>query len=100
MLINQSDCRICLSYSLTVDRMLGAEFNSSLKRLSDGLSANWDRSYSATMYWILSANCLLLISGPLIYNVCMNVCLRGSRTKWKGIGVEDGSGTSHPLPGL
>ena len=35
----------------TVDRMLGAEFNS-LKHLGDGLFVNWDNSYSATMYWM------------------------------------------------
>ena len=77
---------------ITVDGMLGTEFKSFLKRLGDSLSVKWDKSYSATMYWIKCKLSFAVIRAT-------NLCLRGSRTKWRGIEMEDGSGINPFLPG-
>ena len=76
---------------ITVDRMLGAEFKSFLKCLGDSLSVKWDKNYSATMYWIKCKLSFAVIRA-------INLCLRGSHTKWRGIEMEDGSGINPFLP--
>jgi hypothetical protein len=70
---------------LTTDGLIGPEMGSFLKRLALGLSAKWDTPFGNTLFWLRAKLSFSLIRAT-------NLCIRGSRTKWVGIGIEDGSG--------
>ena len=54
-----------------------------LKQLANRLFDTWDRSFSDILRWIR-----LKLAFSLLCAVA--VCLHGSRTKWRSLGVEDG----------
>jgi len=68
----------------SVDGLLGGEAEVFLKRLANRLFDVWDRSFSDVVRWIR-----LRLAFALLRAVA--VCLRGSRTKWRSLGVEDGA---------
>ena len=70
---------------ISVDGLVGAEMKTFLKVLAQKLSTKWDRPYSSTLYWIRTKLSFSLIRAT-------NMCIRGSRSKWRGIGIEDGHG--------
>ena len=70
---------------MSVDGLVGLEMNTFLKRLAQRLATKWDSSYSTTLFWIRAKLSFSLIRAT-------NLCIRGTRSKWRGIGIEDGSG--------
>uniref|UniRef100_A0A1X7SGV4 Uncharacterized protein n=1 Tax=Amphimedon queenslandica TaxID=400682 RepID=A0A1X7SGV4_AMPQE len=56
-----------------------------LKKLADKLSLKWSRNYSITLHWIRTNLSFALVRAT-------NLCIRGSRSRWKGLGTDDGSG--------
>jgi hypothetical protein len=69
----------------TVDGYIGVEMNCFIKKLADILSCKWSQQYGLTLHWIRTKLSFALIRAT-------NLCIRGSRSRWKGIGTEDGSG--------
>ena len=68
----------------SVDGVLAPEFTFFLKRIADGLSAKWDRPYNQIMCWVRCRVSFAILRAT-------NVCIRGTRTKWRSLGLEDGS---------
>ena len=71
----------------SVDSALAPEFDIFLKRLAAGLAIKWDRKYSDVMNWV----CTKALFGILR---ATNVCVRGTRTKWRSLRFEDGASFS------
>ena len=69
---------------LSVDGLLGGEAEVFLRQLANCLTESWDRSFSDVVHWIH-----LQLAFSLLRAVA--VCLRGSRAKWRFLGVEDGA---------
>ena len=67
----------------SIDGVLAPEFTFFLKRLADGLASKWDRPYSHVMCWVRCR-----ISFAILW--ATNICIRGTRFKWRSLGVEDG----------
>ena len=70
---------------VSVDGLVGPEMNTFLQRLAQRLAIKWDTPYNTSLFWIRAK-----LSFSLIRTT--NLCIRGTRTKWRGIGMEDGSG--------
>ena len=70
---------------LTVDGLVGRETGALLKRLADRLSAKWDRQDSITLHWIHTKSSFAIITAT-------GLCIRGSRSKWRGIAIDNGFG--------
>jgi hypothetical protein len=70
---------------MTVDGLLGDECKSFLKHLSDFLSTKWEKPYHITYSWVKTKISFSLIRAT-------NLCIRGSRFKWRGLNHEDSSG--------
>ena len=68
----------------SVDGLLGCGADVFLKQLANRLFDTWDRSFSDVLRWIH-----LKLAFSLLRAVA--VCLHGSRTKWRSLGVEDGA---------
>ena len=69
----------------TIDGLVAPEMSSFMKRLADRLAVKWDLSYSVTINWLRSRLSIALLRAT-------NLCIRGSRTKWRGLAFEDGGG--------
>ena len=67
---------------ILVDGMLGRETNHFLRRLGERLSVKWERSYSQVMEWVRARISFDVLRATIL-------CLRGSRTRWRSLGVED-----------
>ena len=70
---------------LTIDGLAGIEMKTFLQRLADRLSTIWDLHYSLTMNWVRTKLSFALLRAT-------NLCIRGTRSKWRGVNIEDGSG--------
>ena len=70
---------------LMVDGLLAPEMSVFVKHLSDRLASKWDVSYTTILYWIRSRLSIALVRAT-------NLCVRGSRAKWRGLSFEDGGG--------
>ena len=70
---------------VSVDGMLGSEAVFFVKRFSDFLSAKWERPYNG---WVRARLSFAILRAALL-------CVRGSRTKWRSLGIVDG--TSLPI---
>ena len=68
----------------SVDGVAGSEAASFLKRLAYCLSACWERSYADIMYWIRARLSFAILRATVL-------CVRGSRTRWRCLGLEDGA---------
>jgi len=68
----------------SVDGALGREAKAFVNRLSDGLARKWERSYSQTFTWVRTRLSFAIIRAT-------SHCLRGCRSKWRTLGVEDGA---------
>ena len=68
---------------VTVDGLMGTEMSIFLKHLSDALSLKWERPYSTTLCWVKIKLSFALVRAT-------GLCIRGSRTKWRGLNNEDG----------
>ena len=74
----------------SVDGMLGTEARFFLRRLADRLSSKWERPYSLVMGWVQARLLFAVLRATMI-------CVRGSRVKWKSLGVSDGAPISESL---
>ena len=68
----------------SVDGVAGSEVASFLKRLAYCLSARWERSYADIMYWIRARLSFAILRAIVL-------CVRGSRTRCRCLGLEDGA---------
>ena len=66
-----------------IDGVLAPEFTFFLKRLADGLASKWDRPYSHVMCWVRCRISFAILRAT-------NICIKGTRSKWRSLGVEDG----------
>ena len=67
----------------SIDGVLAPEFTFFLKRLPEGLASKWDRPYSHVMCWVRCRISFAILRAT-------NICIRGTRSKWRSLGVEDG----------
>ena len=68
----------------SVDGLAGSEATCSFKRLAYGLSHHWESNYPKVMFWIRANLAFALVRA-------MDLCIRGTRTKWHHPGFEDGA---------
>lgn len=68
----------------SVDGLLAPEFENLMKRLSDCLAAKWNKPYSHIMGWTRARLSCAIIRAT-------SMCIRGTRTKWRSLGAEDGA---------
>ena len=73
---------------VTVDGLVGPEMSLFLKRLADRISSKWDQQYATTLHWLRTKLSFALVRAT-------DLCIRGSRSKWRGLGIEDGLGINH-----
>ena len=69
---------------VSVDGILGSEAEFFVKRMSDILVAKWERSYSVVTGWVRAHFSFAILRAALL-------CVRGSRTKWRSLGIVDGA---------
>jgi len=67
-----------------VDGMLGSEAEFFVKKTGDFLAAKWERPYTVVMGWIRARLSFAILRAALL-------CVRGSRTKWRSLGIVDGA---------
>jgi hypothetical protein len=72
---------------MSVDGILAKEANVFITRLADRLSAKWQKSYAETVGWVRTRLTFAIIRAT-------GVCIRGSRTKWRTLGIDDGASLS------
>ena len=68
----------------SVDGVLGSEANFFLKRLADQLAMKWEKSYGVVMCWVRTRLAFAILRATML-------CVRGSRTKWRSLGLLDGA---------
>ena len=68
----------------SVDGMLGGEAEVFVKVIGERLASKWDQSYSEVMGWIRSRLSFAILRSSIL-------CIRGSRSKWRCLGIEDGA---------
>ena len=71
----------------SVDGLAGDEATCFLKHLANSLSVAWERSYSDVIRWLRARLAFALVRAT-------DVCVRGSRTQWRSLGLEDGAAVS------
>ena len=72
----------------SVDGLAGSEAVCFLRRLAGGLSSRWDRTYSEVLCWIRTRLAFAILRAT-------GLCVRGSRSKWRCLGLEDGAAIDH-----
>ena len=65
-----------------VDGLAGDEAACFLKHLGGSLAVTWERHYGEVIRWLWARLAFALVWAT-------NVCIRGSRTKWRLLGLED-----------
>ena len=68
----------------SVDGLVGDEAACFLKYLGRSLSMTWECHYGEVIRWLRARLAFALVRAT-------NVCVRGSRTKWRSLGLEDGA---------
>ena len=63
---------------------MGDEAACFLKHLGSSLSMTWECHYGEVIRWLQTRLAFALVRAT-------NVCVRGSRTKWRPLGLEDGA---------
>ena len=71
----------------SVDGLAGSEATCFIKRLATGLSSKWERNYSEVLCWIRTRLAFAILRAT-------GLCVRGTRSKWRCLGLEDGAGIS------
>ena len=77
----------CATFTLlcfSVDGLVGDEAACFLKHLGRSLSVTWERHYGEVIRWLQARLAFALV-------LATNVCIQGSRTKWRSLGLEDGA---------
>ena len=80
----QDQCATFTSLCVSVDGMLGFEAEFCIKRLSDSLTAKWERPYSVVMRWIRARLSFAILQAALL-------CVHGSCTKWRSLRIVNGA---------
>jgi hypothetical protein len=68
----------------SVDGALGAEAKFFIDHLTDRLSEKWHRKLSVVKNWVRTRLLFATLRAT-------SQCIRGSRRKWRSIGIEDGA---------
>ena len=68
----------------SVDGLVGGEAACFLKHIGRSLSSTWERHYGEVIRWMRARLAFALVRATI-------VCVRGSRTKWRSLGLEDGA---------
>ena len=71
-------------FCVSVDGVMGKQAQHLVKRIGDRLAEKWDRTYGETMGWLRARLAFAILRASIL-------CLRGSRTKWRCLGLEDGA---------
>ena len=71
-----------LCYS--VNGLAGSEATCFLKRMAFRLSTRWDKSFTEVLGWIHARLAFAILRVSVL-------CILGSRTKWRSLGLEDGA---------
>jgi len=61
-----------------------------LKRLAEQLAMKWEKSYGVVMGWVRTRLSFAILRATML-------CVRGSRTKWRSLGLLDGASMSESL---
>ena len=69
----------------SVDGLAGSEVACFIKKLATGLSSKWERNYSEVLWWIRTRLAFAILRAT-------RLCVRGSHSKWRCLGLEDGAG--------
>ena len=73
-------------FVVSVDGVLGREANFCIKYLAQKLAHKWEKSNSEVLGWMRARLSFAILRAT-------NLCLRGSRTKWRSaFGMDDGAG--------
>ena len=76
-------------FVVSVDGVLGHDAQHLIKRLCDQIAMKWEKSHSEVMGWVRARMAFAILRAT-------NLCLRGSRVKWRsGHGMDDGAGLPH-----
>ena len=76
-------------FVVSVDGVLGHDAQHLMKRLCDQIVVKWEKSHSEVMGWVRARMAFAILRAT-------NLCLRGSRVKWRsGHGMDDGAGIPH-----
>ena len=67
----------------SVDGALAPQFSNFIKRLATGLSLKWHRDFSGVLNWVRTRLAFSILRAA-------HLCLRGTRSKWRALGIEDG----------
>jgi len=73
-----------------VDSVLCSEANFFLNRLAEQLAVKWEKSYGVVMCWVRTRISFAILRATML-------CVCGSRTKWKSLGLLDGAFMSESL---
>ena len=68
----------------SVDGVAGSEAASFLRRLAISLSSRWERSFADVIFWIRARLAFAILRATVL-------CVRGSRSRWRCLGLEDGA---------
>ena len=80
-----TECRATFTpLCFSVDGLVGDKAACLLKHLGRSLSSTWERHYGEVIRWLRAPLAFALVWAT-------NVCVRGSRTKWRSLGLEDGA---------
>ena len=72
-----------------VDGVLGHDAQHLIKRLCDQIAMKWEKSHSEVIVWVRARIAFAILPAT-------NLCLRGSRVKWRsGDGMDDAAGLPH-----
>eukprot|EP01068_Selenidium_serpulae_P010606 Selendium_serpulae@DN5499_c0_g1_i6.p1 len=74
-------------FVVTVDGASGDEATALIRSIARRLSAKWAIPYSQTAGWVRQRIAFAIIRAT-------HFCLRGSRVRWRSLGIEDGGGLS------
>ena len=71
-------------FCCSIDGMIGREGKTFLKQLGDSLALKWDSNYSTVMGWLRARINYGILRASIL-------CLWGSRSKWRSLGIVDGA---------
>ena len=72
---------------ISVDGVMAPECEKFVRHLSERLSYKWNRKYSQIVSWIKTRLSFAIVRATYL-------CIRGTRSKWRSLGTEDGASFS------
>jgi len=80
----QDLCATFTPLCVSVDGMLSSEAKFFVWRLGDFLAVKWERLYTVVMGWVRARLSFAMLWAALL-------CVRGSHTKWRSLGIVNGA---------